>query len=610
MKKYLSLILSILMIISVFTCVPVSAAEDEVTTDVIGSDDSVDVPEEDAATYDTVLTAKSTTAGMLLTWECDGEADSYDVYRRDAGAATAVKIANVTELTYTDVDVANNKYYNYHVVAIKDDVEYTASAIVLIRHFVAPAKVTASNGVKGVTIKWTAVEGALSYDVYVRGAGQTEYTLVVTGAKANATVYHTEVKTGSYYRYAVVARCGKYHGALNTNGPVIKAVKTPTLISATNQKDGVLFKWNKVDGATGYRVYRRAGGETNFKYLGTVTTTTFTDTTAVSGKYYKYVVRAVHGSTYSNFDANGKVLKYVQAPKLLGIANGTDGIYVKWQLVGGANKYAIYRRGAGEGYKLLKIVDASAGNKYKDTTAIACQYYRYTVRAISGNIYSGYDSNGLLLRFMPLGGTWNKAVTYNFYKYAVGKVKNDGAAGYSLKVWQDVNKLTVNSPDAAVSNSLKQSFKESFGQVLNAQCAKGSSDAKECFPANTVAYNQVKSATCTKKGNNYVIKVVFVDTKNPAAGGNNPISKSAPLYFDVNSISDSLVDGETCTSANGTAVYTAYTITSEINAAGQFISMTHSGPCTMSLDMKIVDFGNVDMDCKLNLNARYSGFNY
>lgn len=609
MKKYLSLILSVLMIMSVFTCVPVSAVEEE-TTSVVTPDEPIEVPGESDPTYDTFLTVKSTMEGEVLTWTCDGEADSYDVYRRDAGAKEAVLLANVTELTYTDTNVKNNTYYNYHIVAVKEGVETAPSEVVLTRHFDAPAKVSVTNGVKFVNITWTSVEGALSYDVYVRGAGQTEYTLVVSGVKGNGPVYHAEVKTGSYYRYAVVARCGKYQGALNTNGPVLKAVKTPTLISATNQKDGVLFKWNKVDGATGYRVYRRAGGEKNFKYLGTVTTTTFTDATAVSGKYYKYVVRAVHGSTYSNFDANGKVLKYVQAPKLLGIANGTDGIYVKWQLVGGADKYAIYRRGAGEGYKLLKVVNASAGNKYKDTTAVACQYYRYTVRAISGGVYSGYDSNGLVLRFMPLNGTWNKAVTYNFYKYAVGKVKNDGAAGYSLKIWQDVNKLTVKSPDAAVSNALKQSFTDSFSEVYNVQCAKGSSDAMECFPANTVAYNQVKSATCTKKGNNYVIKIVFVDTKNPADGGNNPISKSAPMYFDVNSMKESLVDSGSCSSASASALYTAYTITSEINAAGQFVSMTHSGPCTMSLDMNIVDFGKVDMDCKVNLNARYSGFSY
>ncbi len=608
MKKFLSVLLSSLIIMSVFACVPVSAIEEEIIENEI-IDESVAVFENENATYNTVLTVKSTIAGEVLTWECDGEADSYDVYRCDAGAKEAVLLANVTELTYTDTNVKNNTYYNYYVVAVKEGVETTPSEVVLTRHFDAPASVKAVNGVKFTEITWTSVEGALSYDVYVRGAGQVDYSLVVSGAKGNGPVFYAEAETGSYYRFAVVARCGKYVGALNTNGPVLKAVKTPTLISATNGTNGVVVKWNAVPGATGYNVYSRVGGAKNYTFLGKVTSTSFTDTKAVSGKYYKYVVKAVHGSTLGNFDANGKVLKYVQTPKLLGIANGTDGIYVKWQLVGGADKYNIYRRGAGEGYKLIATVNASAGNKYKDTTAVACQYYRYTVRAISGGIYSNYDANGLFLRFMPLNGTWNKAVTYNFYKNAVGKVKNDGAAGYTLKAWQDVKSLTVKSSDSALNSALKDEFKKIFGEVTNLGLSKGSVDAKDCFPSNTVAYNQVKSATCTKKGNNYVIKVVFVDTKNPT-GNNNAISKTAPIYVDMVGMANAMRDGQAITKATGSANYTAYTVTSEITPDGKFVSMTHSGPCKAALDLYATGIGNIDVDMNLVFNAKYTAFEY
>ncbi|MBO5896747.1 MAG: hypothetical protein J6Q83_05570, partial [Clostridia bacterium] len=508
-----------------------------------------------------------------------------------------------------DTNVKNNTYYNYSVAAVKDGAEAELSAVVLTRHFDAPATVKASNGVKGVNVTWSAVEGALSYDIYVRAAGQADYQLVFSGAKANSTFVHADAKTGVYYKYAVVARCGKYAGELNVNGPLVKCVQAPVLVSATNGVNGVVVKWNAVEGATGYRVYSRVGGSSTYLYLGTVTTNTYTDTKAASGKYYKYVVKAVHGSTQSNYDANGKVLKYVQTPKLLGIANGTDGIYVKWQLVGGADKYNIYRRGAGEGYKLIATVKASSVNNYKDTTVVACQYYRYTVRAISGGIYSNYNANGLMLRFMPLNGTWNKAVTYNFYKNAVGMVKNNGAAGYNLKAWQDVKGITVKSSDSALSSALKDEFNKLFGEVTSLALAKGSADAKDCFPANNVAYNQVKSATCTKKGNNYVIKVVFVDTKNPA-GNNNAITKTAPIYVDMAAMADAMYDGDYITKATGSATYTSYTVTSEITPDGKFVSMTHSGPCKATLDLYGSDLGTIDIDMSLVFNAKYTGFQY
>ena len=606
MKKLLSVVLSTLLIMSVFTCVPVSAVEEIIPDVDIASQATALL--DDNATYKTTLTAKSTTEGELLTWECDGEADSYNVYRRDGGAAETVLLANVTEKTFTDTNVKNNTYYNYSVAAVKDGAEAELSAVVLTRHFDAPATVKASNGVKGVNVTWSAVEGALSYDIYVRAAGQADYQLVFSGAQANSTFVHADAKTGVYYKYAVVARCGKYAGELNVNGPLVKCVQAPVLVSATNGVNGVVVKWNAVEGATGYRVYSRVGGSSTYLYLGTVTTNTYTDTKAASGKYYKYVVKAVHGSTQSNYDANGKVLKYVQTPKLLGIANGTDGIYVKWQLVGGADKYNIYRRGAGEGYKLIATVKASSVNNYKDTTVVACQYYRYTVRAISGGIYSNYNANGLMLRFMPLNGTWNKAVTYNFYKNAVGMVKNNGAAGYNLKAWQDVKGITVKSSDSALSSALKDEFNKLFGEVTSLALAKGSADAKDCFPANNVAYNQVKSATCTKKGNNYVIKVVFVDIKNPT--GNNAITNTAPIHVDMAAMADAMYDGDYITKATGSATYTSYTVTSEITPDGKFVSMTHSGPCKAALDLYGSDLGTIDIDMSLVFNAKYTGFQY
>ncbi len=608
MKKFLSVLLSSLIIMSVFACVPVSAIEEDVF-DIEITDELKAVFETVEPTYETVLTVKATTDGFALSWECDGEVDSYKVYRRATGESTSVEIAEVTDLAYTDADVKNNIYYNYYVAAVKDGVEVATSDAVILKYLVAPATVKAANGVSGVNVTWSAVEGALTYDVYARAAGEADYKLIKAGVKAQSYV-DSSAKTGVYYKYAVVAKCGIHKGAFNINGPLVKAVQAPSLISATNGVNGAVFKWNPVEGATGYRVYSRVGGATYFTYLGTVTTTSFTDTKAVSGKYYKYVVKAVHGSTQSNYDANGKVLKVVQTPKLLGIANGTDGIYVKWQLVSGADKYAIYRRGAGEGYKCVATVSASAGNKYKDTSVIACQYYRYTVKAIAGGTYSNYDANGLFLRFMPLNGTWNKAVTYNFYKNAVGMVKNNGAAGYTLKTWQKLSNLKVDSGEDALDTAFKDEFSKLFKETETYTFGKGSYDAKYCFPENTVAYNQVKSATCTKKGNNYVIKVVFVDTKNPAEGGNNPITKSAPTYVDMVAMAAAMKDGENITKATGSATYTAYTITSEITADGKFVSMTHSGPCKATLDLYAPGLGNIDIDYNVVFNAQYSGFKY
>ncbi|MBR5441947.1 MAG: hypothetical protein IKV44_03250, partial [Clostridia bacterium] len=241
------------------------------------------------------------------------------------------------------------------------------------------------------------------------------------------------------------------------------------------------------------------------------------------------------------------------------------------------------------------------------TKAVACQHYKYTVRAIASGSYSNYDANGLYIKFMPLNGAWSKAVTYNFYNYAVDKVSSAGAAGYTLKAWQD-SKITVKAEDEAFAAMIQESLDTEFKKQQTATYKKGSAEAKTYFPKSTVAYSHVKSATCTKKGNNYLIKMVFVDVKDPS--GNDPISKTSPNSIDMIAWAKDLNKIDMYSNAKGTASYTGYTVTAEITADGKIVSMTHTGPCKASLSMDVEEMGTVKVDMSFTFRSQYSSFKY
>ncbi len=157
------------------------------------------------------------------------------------------------------------------------------------------------NEVKGITVTWTAVDGAKSYRVYRRGAGDKYWTYI--GSVSTNACLDTKATTGNYWRYTVraVSEAGLYSGY--ENGIYIKRVDTPSMKTIANTSNGIKVTWSAVSNAKEYRVYRRGAGGT-WVYLGITTSTSYVDTAVKNahGQYYRYTVRAVDGY-YSNFES-------------------------------------------------------------------------------------------------------------------------------------------------------------------------------------------------------------------------------------------------------------------------------------------------------------------
>ena len=168
-------------------------------------------------------------------------------------------------------------------------------------------------------------------------------------------------------------------------------LKPPIIETAQNRTEGIRLTWNAVYGATGYRVYRCYTGE-GWTYLGTTSKTNFTDTTAESGKGYRYTLRATDGKTRGDYDREGKLIRRLETPSGFSATNKTDGIEVKWAPVKNAKAYRVYRRLPGESWQLIKIVKT---NSYLDKTPSSGKNYSYTVKAVNGEYLSHYSTDGV-----------------------------------------------------------------------------------------------------------------------------------------------------------------------------------------------------------------------
>ena len=157
-----------------------------------------------------------------------------------------------------------------------------------------------------------------------------------------------------------------------------------------------MLTWNAVEGATSYRIYRSTAKGSGYSLLGTVTTTSYTNTGAKAGTTYYYRVKACNDaglSPYSNV-VSGKVKSVTPKPSApvvkIGNSTASGKPMLTWNAVSGATSYKVYRATSQNGtYSLLGTVTATS---YTNTGAKAGTTYWYKVKAVNSAGESAYSN--------------------------------------------------------------------------------------------------------------------------------------------------------------------------------------------------------------------------
>ena len=172
-----------------------------------------------------------------------------------------------------------------------------------------------------------------------------------------------------------------------------------------NTANGVEVNWKVVANAKTYQVYRKTPEGKWTLLTNKETGTTYTDTTAESGKTYYYTVRALNGDMRSpSYDGNKKItcIRALGNVELGEFKNTPDGVQINWKAVANAKTYQIYRK-TPEG-KWTLLTNKETGITYTDTTAENGKTYYYTVRALNGDMRSpSYDGNKKITCIRTLG---------------------------------------------------------------------------------------------------------------------------------------------------------------------------------------------------------------
>ena len=363
--------------------------------------------------------AKAETNGIRFKWKKVSGAAGYKIYRKSGSGSWAglTSVGDVAE--YLDTSVSSGVKYTYTVRALNsggniisgyNNTGVSATWTKAAYSVATPKLVGAVAKGSGIEVTWQAVSGAGGYRIY-RKTGSGGWSVLTDVSGGSTTSYQDNTAaSGKTYSYTV--------RVLNSSGVVVSDydkngvsgswnsgstgnLAAPVLKDPAPKTNGVQVNWNAVSGATGYRIYRKTASTSWAKIADVGAVTSYIDTSAQNNTKYTYTVRCLDGGNVnSGYDATGKTIHYFRTPSMVSAAAANDGILVKWNAVGGAPKYLVYR--SLDGGATWKRLATTTATQWLDKTADPGISYTYTVRVISSDektFLSDYDHTGKTCTF-------------------------------------------------------------------------------------------------------------------------------------------------------------------------------------------------------------------
>ena len=253
---------------------------------------------------------------------------------------------------------------------------------------------TLVNTKDGLRLTWTAADGATGYRIY-RKSVTDGYTCIaeLNGTDVRSYTDKTAVP-GSRYRYAVKG----VHDSTTGRASVTKAsvrLSQPKY-TVKNAYSGVKIDWNEVVGVTGYKIYRKGPGQTDWKQYRVLSagTHTFVDKKVSDYKSYTYTVKAFRSTVASSYDMAGVKLYRMPGCKAKTVrSNARKTVDVTWNKVNGVSGYQIqYSTSAKfENYKVATINSSSKLSRRISPLSPGKYYYlrMRTYRRTGGRTYYG-----------------------------------------------------------------------------------------------------------------------------------------------------------------------------------------------------------------------------
>lgn len=297
--------------------------------------------------------------------------------------------------------IANIYYQSFHANYSDLGGTLTAIAPCATASCGTPSGLFASSiGTTSAILNWTAMPGAVSYNIHYRPTGSTTW---ITTSSTSASVTITSLSAATAYEYEVQAVCTSGTGSFSsasTFTTLAPPCSVPTGLSVSAiDTDIAVLTWVAVSGAVSYDIQYRVVGATSW-----ITTSSTTNSISLSGLAtatpYEFQVQVVCTSGTSGYGAAVSFATSA-APAACAIPGlsipaatsiGSISAVLHWQFVPGATNYGIRYHVAGA----PSWVYTTSTTNYKTISGLVpSSVYEFQVRANCSAGSSGYNASSL-----------------------------------------------------------------------------------------------------------------------------------------------------------------------------------------------------------------------
>lgn len=312
------------------------------------------LPESGVAAPVIAAAPTETADSVKISWQKASGAKKYKVWRSTSKNGTYKLLTTTTKLSFTDKSAEANTRYYYKVNAINGSAEGCFSNVVTCALGCYAPDVKISNNAKTgkIVLNWAAVPGAAKYEVWRATSKNGTYKKLCT--TKNLTVTNNKATTGKTYYYKVRAI-----GDDGTPGAFSTIVYRTcdcarTVVKALNNLSSgkIVLKWDAVQGASKYQVWRSSSRDGGYKKLCTTKNLKYVDNSVKVGDSYYYKIKAVSAdksSANSAFSTPAKAMRNCARPTVKASLSLLGNPVLTWQSVSSAYKYVVYRSDSANG---------------------------------------------------------------------------------------------------------------------------------------------------------------------------------------------------------------------------------------------------------------------
>ena len=363
-----------------------------------------------------------------------------------------------------EVVYSSNKYPGIATVKITGLNNFYGTKTVTFN--ILPSKVSGLKFVKSTTsavkVSWSAVKYAQGYEVYYSKDGKT-YTKA--GGTTQLTYTLSKLASGRNYYIAVKA----YVKASNTK--LLYSASKATLLTGTHpaKVTGITYssrnatvinaKWNKVSGASGYKVYRTDNAGKKYVEVGKTASNSIKISGLKASTAYKIKVvayRYVGKTVLWSAENAAKIMTTPTAVTgLTASKNSTTSIKLSWRKVSSADGYMVYRK-SGTTYKKIGTIKSNATTSFVSSRLTSGTAYSYKVTAYKKFGTVVVQNAGAKLSTVTLPATPVVAVKAGASKLITAWNPVKGADGYVI--YMSTSRTTGFKKIAAVKSTAKSQY--------------------------------------------------------------------------------------------------------------------------------------------------------